>query len=415
MKYLHLGVTISALFLSIASFAQGEFNQNLMPLGDVESLIGNTGTGGVNSTGAVYYNPAALTDLHGTNFSFSGNAYFSFEFKSDPFVTIQGEELDFEGSAYRSLPSSLISTKTWGDWAVAFSLLIPNSFNIEGKEFWQLQNAGNPLNIQAQHNFSEDYFLAGFSAARRLGNGWSVGGTLTGQYYYYMNTVGINIYAVNDPSIVSIGSYRQTLESYSLYLNVGILKRWEKFSVGLRVTTPSIRLGGTGDYYAFTYSSGNPSQEIDIIDATAHKVNPVDFRLGFTYKFNEKWLWALDGAYTLETEHNYYDGQAPIDETSPSNLRISSGVTGSVKDGRDIYFGMSYNPYRATLNGREVTQSLVSITGGSRIKIGKSLNSIGIFYAIAGLESEFFGEDLGGVSEQTYFGISVGTTVLLDD
>ncbi|NVK26571.1 MAG: hypothetical protein HWE14_00940 [Flavobacteriia bacterium] len=414
MLYQRFLIAVMAALSSVMGFAQGDFSQNLMPLGDIESLIGNTGTGGVHSTGAVYYNPAALTDLSGTNFSFSGNAYFRFQFKSKPFLTIQGEELDFEGSAYRSLPSSLISTKNWGDWTLGFSLVIPSSFYIEGKEFWQLNNAGDPLNIQAQHNFSEDYFLAGFSAARKLGNGWSVGGTLTGQYYYYLSTVGVNIYSVNNPSIVSVTSNRQTLESYSLYLNVGILKRWEKFSMGLRVITPSIRLSGSGDFYAFNYTSGTPSQEIDIIGGRVHKVTPVDFRLGFTYNFNENWMWAVDGAYTLETEHNYYDGQAPVDESSPSNLRISSGVSGTVKEGRDVYFGMSYNPYRANLNGREVTQSLVSVTGGSRIQIGKSMNSIGVFYAIAGLESEFFGEDLGGVSEQSYFGISVGTTVLLD-
>lgn len=404
--------------LSIPAFSQGSFNQNIMPLGDREALMANTGTGGVGSTGAVYYNPAALTELEGSKFSFSGNAYFSFEFKAEPLVTIGNDEIDFNGSGYRSLPSSMIGTRTMGDWVVAFSLLVPYHFNYEGKNDWILNQAVNPYNLTITQDYREEYFMGGLSAARKLGNGWSLGLTLTGQYYYELLTNASNGYFISDPSIASISQSRQTLESYTLFGVIGVQKKWEDFSLGLRVSTPSIRIEGSGDYYQYTYvndgSSPPTSFILDVEGKKVHQKNPVDFRLGFSYQVTEKVFWAMDVAYSMEVTHDYYEGQAPVDPVDPENIRISTGINTTIKDGRDAYLGISYNPYKEYVNGEEKQQSLVSFSGGSRLRILNSINTIGVFYAISGLESAVNVGTGESIQYQSYFGISMGTTVQLD-
>ena len=63
-------VLVFSVFTSLSVQAQNVNNLNLLPLGDKESLMGNTGTGGVHSTGAVFYNPAALTQLEEIHFHY---------------------------------------------------------------------------------------------------------------------------------------------------------------------------------------------------------------------------------------------------------------------------------------------------------------------------------------------------------
>lgn len=48
---------VVALALARPAHAQLSYNTNILPLGDKEALLGNTGTGGLGSTGAVFYNP----------------------------------------------------------------------------------------------------------------------------------------------------------------------------------------------------------------------------------------------------------------------------------------------------------------------------------------------------------------------
>ncbi|KAB2818194.1 hypothetical protein [Phaeocystidibacter marisrubri] len=404
--------------LSAPALSQGRFNQNIMPLGDKEALMANTGTGGHGSSGAVYYNPAALTELEGSSFSFSGNAYFSFDFKADPLVTLGNDELDFEGAGYRSLPSSMIGTRSFGDWVVAFSLLVPYHFNYEGKNDWIINSPSNPYNITITQDYREEYFLGGLSTAKKLGNGWSLGLTLTGQYYYSLFTTGSNGYFISDPTIASISQSRQTLESYTLFGVVGIQKKWEDFALGLRVSSPSIRLEGSGDYYQYSYindgSSPPTSSVLDLVGKKVHQKNPMDFRLGFSYQVSKKIFWAMDVAYAMEVTHDYYEGEAPVDPVSPENIRISTGLNATIKEDIDSYFGISYNPYKEVVNGEERQQSLVSVSGGSRLKIANSVNTIGLFYAVSGLESAARIGSEDSIQYQSYFGVSVGTTVQLD-
>jgi len=95
--------------------------------------MGNTGTGGLNSTGAVYYNPAALTMLEGNSFSLSASAYMRYKFSADPFAEINGEKLLYEAEDYQSIPSSVVMARKKGDWNIALSLMIPLDFLYEGQ------------------------------------------------------------------------------------------------------------------------------------------------------------------------------------------------------------------------------------------------------------------------------------------
>ena len=65
--------TILLLFWACGLYGQTAFNPNLLPLGEEEALLANTGTARSGSTGAVFYNPAGLSTVEGTSFSLSGS------------------------------------------------------------------------------------------------------------------------------------------------------------------------------------------------------------------------------------------------------------------------------------------------------------------------------------------------------
>ncbi len=148
-------IPIVFLSLLLAGFACGQsaYNPNILPLGHKEALMANTGTGGIGSTGAVYYNPGALASLEEDYFSLSGAAYLRYTFEADPIAVINGRELTFEGDAFRSIPTSVIRVNRLGDWRLAFSALIPMQFNYEGIQEWEVPVFDDVLAITSVQNY----------------------------------------------------------------------------------------------------------------------------------------------------------------------------------------------------------------------------------------------------------------------
>jgi long-subunit fatty acid transport protein len=390
-----------------AAMAQLSYNTNIMPLGDAEALLGNTGTGGLSSTGAVFYNPAALIMLEGSSFSLTGSAYMQYTFEAKPVSVIDGNELDYEGIGFQSVPTSLVMVRSLGAWKVAFSLLVPTQFKYEGQENWSLTVGGIPYRLKLLQNYREVIFMGGLSAARKINDRWSWGVSVYGQYFYYLSSSDVRFSNSNEPARISISSERDQRAPVSLYVLAGLHRQGEKLGLGLRIAAPSFRISGAGAYYNYIYvalSDLSPPvvSETDLTGLKADFETPLDLRLGVTYTASDKLRLALDASYGAGVEYESLSGQGySLSEELESTYRLSTGGEYSLAKGRALLGGLSWTPTTSTVESVTNTIDFVSYTAGVKVTMGRSETTLGYFGAL-GTGALPYADGNGSLGQQTY-------------
>lgn len=410
---------LSGLFFFTSAKAQISYNQNILPIGDKESLMGNSGTGGLNSTGAVFYNPAALAGLRNRQFTFTGNAYMQFQFSAKPLASVDGNPVNLDAKGYSVIPTSLIYTYDVKAWKLGLCILNPVQFEYESKEEYNFTlDNGDDLNINLNQSFERSHTMAGVTAARELGNGWRVGATVFGQLYSSLNRTSLNTTNQNDTILRAMAfDQRERISTINILFVGGIQKYWDKFSTGVRISLPSIYLRGTGDYYVnrTQFLGGVVSaNNIDIKDAKTNVRTPFDLRLGFTYKPSQMWMYLLDVGYTAASSYGVFEG-LELGEVQEIDVfyRISGGAGYNYKDKFLVQAGLSYTPQRINDLGILRADDLLGFTFGLTRKTKESVSSIGLFYNFNQTdEALVFG---AGTGQQTneYIGVTIGTTYTL--
>jgi long-subunit fatty acid transport protein len=403
-----LAATLSVLLgLPLGGFAQLSYNTNIMPLGDKEALLGNTGTGGLGSTGAVFYNPAALTQLEGSSFSLSGSAYMQYTFDAKPFAVIDGNELDYSGSGFQTVPTSLVMARSLGSWKVAFSLLVPTQFKYEGQQDWNLTVGGIPYRLKVLQNYGEAIFMGGLTVARKIDERWSWGVSVYGQYFSYISSSDVRISSTIDPARTLLTTTRDQRAPVSLYVLAGLHRQGEKLGLGLRVAAPSFRIQGKGAYYSYSYSAlsdGTPPlvSETDLTGLKADFETPLDLRLGATYTASDKLRLALDASYGTGVQYESLSGQGfSVKEELESTYRISGGAEYALDNGRALLGGLSWTPSTSTVDAVTNTIDFVSYTAGVKVTMGRSQTTLGYFGAL-GTGALPYADGDGALGQQTY-------------
>lgn len=410
-----------ALFMlaALQGRAQLAYNTNILPLGDKEALMGNTGTGGLGSTGAVFYNPAALMQLEGSSFSLSGSAYMVYSFEATPFTVIDDDRLDYKGSGFQSVPTSLVMARSLGAWRVAFSLLVPAQFKYEGQQDWGFDLAGEPYRLKILQNYSESMFLGGLSVAHRINDRWSWGVSVHGQYFAYLSASDVRISSVNDPTRTALSTTRDQRSPISAYVLGGLHRQGEKLGLGLRVALPSIRISGKGEHYAYEYlalSGSNPPtvQETDLTGLKADFETPFDVRLGATYRSSERLKLAMDASYGTGVAYDVVSGQGYSErEELESTYRLSVGAELNVQEQRALLLGLSWAPSTATTNGISNTISFISCTAGVKLTLGRSETTVGYFGAFGHGAQPYVEGTIPAEQRYRYNGVFLGTSVTL--
>ncbi len=414
---------LSGIILLFCSFfysavsGQSAYNPNILPLGDKEALMANTGAGGLKSTGAVFYNPAALTMLKGRSFSLSGSAYMRFQFKANPVAIIEGVPLDYEGSGYRSIPTSAVSVRQFRDWHLAFSALIPVEFTFEGTRDWNIPLEDVETKLKMIQNYQERMLLIGFSAARSLGEDWSLGISVYGQAYKYLSTIDLRGTIIGSPDFLLQSTRRQKVTPVNLLTILGLQRRWEKWNFGLRVAVPSIYLFGKGDFYDYNFSNFAgleevESSETDISDVKARFRTPWDVRLGISYLAEQKLLFAFDVSYGFGQSYQVYDDpRLPFEEQVKGNFRVSGGIEYFLGKRKNfsLHAGGSYTPSVKEEEVGNVGQDFWAGFTGVKVLTKHVDTTLGFFYS--------YGEGTGELSTRNgqttqsyeYLGLFLGT------
>jgi len=400
------------IFISSSAFATME-NPNLIPLGEKESLMGNTGVSGVSSGAAVFYQPADLVNLK-KSFSLSGSTYLKFKLSSSAAVRIEDKDLPTQSSGFIGIPSSIISVHVEDGWAYAYGILVPSALELENKSFWKTDG---PLSLDLDINFltkHEDMYITG-SIAKRVNSNFNIGVSLFVIKYSELNISSLIGTSRTNSTISTSTSTRQTLDAYLARLALGIQYKTDNATYGLRVLTPSIQLKASGDYFkneVFTSGGVLTSSRVEHEEAEANWRVPLDISLGSTFKLTEQLSLSSDLGYSFNQKFKRYDGfQAESNSVNLKHtLRVKSGIEFESSKLTKLYAGLIYNPSRLAeldeqANNAEGVSRLdfYGLSVGSIFKNGKLNTGVGLYYLKAEGESYISGT----TNEKSQLGLSI--------
>lgn len=368
------------------TYNQSGYNINILPVGDIESMMANTGTAGLSSTGAVYYNPSALTQLNENSFSLKGTAYTLFNFKADPVAVIGNQRLIYESNGFQSIPTTLIVVKKINEWRAAFSVIIPMAFNFEGLTSWKIGESEELGELKVLQNYKERMMLIGVSVARKINDHWSLGVSAFGQSYSYLSYLDIKSTLYSDPEFLVNNSSREKYNPFNFLFIAGINRTGETWNLGLRISAPNIYLFGKGEYYYSNYykpSATDPAEisEFSIENEKVKFETPLDLRIGIVHKSTDKLKLALDMSYTLGIKYDVFD--TPLYDNIPDfkgSLRTSAGLEYTLKSSMYTYFGFSFTPLKSELSTETFEQNFYTGTAGVRFNSKFIKASLGLHY-----------------------------------
>lgn len=388
--------------------AQSAYNHNVLPMGDGEALMANTGTGGIGSPGAVFYNPGALTMLDGTSFSLSGSAYMQFSIKASPIAKIGNTELDYEANGFQTIPTSVVLVRQKKEWRLAFSVLIPYEFNYEGPTNWTVPLNNQDINLRLIQNYREKIFFAGLTAARKLGNGWSFGMTMNLQTYDLLSFTDLSTTIVGNQSVLIRSTNRQDIKVNNLYVIAGIHRTFEKWNMGLKVDLPTVKITGTGQYYDYNFSNVNGSGEgveINEEDIGANYEMPLSVRFGATFKPNSKWTMVADIGHAFDNRYNNYDvSNVGQEEKAKGTLRTSLGMQYQLKEKTSLHGGFAHAFAKINDSDQDFWSGFMAV----KFLTAHVESSFGLFYTQEQGDEE---ASDGLISHQTstFYGVFLGT------
>ncbi len=400
----------------VDAWAQGVVNPNALPLGDKESLMANTGTGGIGSPGAVYYNPAALTMLDGTYLSLSGSAYLVSKFRAEPVARLGNTDLDFEGQSFESIPTSVIMVRRFGPWHLALGLLVPMQFTYEGRTNWTVPLFPDELNLEILQNFRERLFLGGLSAARRIDETWSAGVSVFLQSYSYLSFAATNGYLASNPARIVQNTTRESISSSNALIVAGLQKSIGNVNIGLRAALPGVFLTGRGDYYSLDFSNlgSNPfSDRVELPDRNATYYSPFDLTIGVATPLGKRLTLAIDGAY--RAGHTY----RPIEDVpvlepveTKGTFRCSGGFEWRAGEKLAVYAGGSFTPSSIAETETSFGQDFWSACAGAKLKQQHLAPALGFYFSQGRGEGDLPGGAGRTVQTQMRYGVLLGSSFM---
>ena len=218
---------------------------------------------GVRDNSAAFYNPGALGFIEEPDISVSGNLYGYRYFKLQNGM---GPDVDVFTGGYLLYPQMLSSVFKIGNedpWYINFNWLTRNNaFKIINERYEQDYDVIPTLNGIEHFSGSLDYFQelseqwVGIGTGRKIGENWSVGGSIFGTYRWQLNRFEQVAEAYPKTNFVTLpnGDLHQwyvssttamqlvQFENFQIIAKAGIAFEKDRWKLGLTVTAPSINL-----------------------------------------------------------------------------------------------------------------------------------------------------------------------------
>jgi hypothetical protein len=330
--------------ISLAAYANNS-NPNLYPLGENEPFLGNTGIGRADDTGAVYYNPSGLAELAADRIAVSGAAYLVFSNHSDAFLNIDNTNIPFNTSGYVTIPSLYAATRRAGAWVGAFSVLVPETLTLDNS--LPLDTPNTHGKIIYSSNQSEIWF--GLSAARKLGEHWSVGLSLFGIQHHMAQTLGLDIQNKNMASTFTSSISQLSLDTFGFSAILGVTylpTHWLRF--GLRAQTPLWQIYGAGSSYQTNHvvTNGMVTTTGENVAGQANSPMPFDFGVGAAVTPWEPLTLLADVSLQIGESYSTLPASMALNQMVALNTtpRVNVGMEIRLNRAFTLRFGGFYNP-----------------------------------------------------------------------
>lgn len=396
------------LLLFCASAFSDIRNRGAFPFGEIESVIGNAGVGGAGSTGAVYYNPAALVELNHPKIAVSGSTYFHFKTDNEKLLRIDNTDLDYSAQSFNTVPSSVVSTFKSGDFTWAYFVLVPESSQIENRVTWTTTNTKSTL-VQMV-NGSELWL--GAAAGVPITKEFALGAAFYAIRHTSLEHSSLVIDRLTATNTTTTTITHTTDSVYGLSLTLGAqLKPVNWMSLGLRIQSPLLHLSGTGDYYSGTRAVDNgtvttTNTENDALPARYSY--PLDMTVGARFNVSKGWDLHFDTSVQFGLEYSRFPGtNITAIESVKTTPRFNLGSRLALSPYWIYSAGAFFNP--GTSNDVSDASNALSdadylgFTTGIDFAYDRVKTGIGFFYAFSSNETPQFNNPSGTTRNKVRF------------
>jgi long-subunit fatty acid transport protein len=276
-----IGLWLVLFFIPASAALADNSNRQILPLGESEAFLGNTGVGRATDTGGVYYNPAGLAELRANRVSVTGSVYVNITTQTDAIVHLDGADVPYKASAFNTIPATYAGAYRWDEWVVAFSVLVPSSIQVENRvPFTTLNTRSNLV-----HTTRISDLWIGLSAARRLNEQWNVGASFFGVQHQESNSTALDLqYPGSTSSKVTTSIQQMNLNVFGFSAVLGVSYQptpW--MSLGFRAQSPLLSVYGKADSFQSTHgvTGGVITNSGEDLQGTAASYQlPIDMTLG---------------------------------------------------------------------------------------------------------------------------------------
>ena len=365
--------------------AQPGIRGAILPVGIIEPLMGNTGTGGLGTSAASFYNPAALTLVKGNSISLSGSGYTVYRFLADPIFKVGDQSYVYEGEGFQSTPTTFIAVKTFDKWKLSYSVLVPATFKFEGSTTWNIRQGQSVSTFRALQNYQEEMILLGASAAKKLNEYWSLGISVYGQVFGFLSYTNTRTTIESDNAFLVENISRIKYNPNHILVTTGVCRSKDRLNLGLKISFPNIYAFGKGGYFQTVYS-----KTVDSIPAQSAEMNiegvkaavrlPWEFRAGAVYDL-DKWRLASDFSYGLGIKYDIFP-TPNFDNVQDyqAGVRFSAGAEYEIKSSFHAYAGGVLFSLPTKNELETVSRKYYATTTGVKINVKFIESTIGVLY-----------------------------------
>ena len=302
------------------------------------TLLGNSVIGSVTDLGAVYYNPARLVLLKEQGFILSADIY---EWNRYKFKDAFGDNSDVSESDFGSVPGFVAGTfrfKKLKGHQFAYSALsrIRSEFDLAYRDQFEVDISDE---YEGEENLSSDLRLAHSTKNQWYNLSWSyllkenlsIGVTMAGARIKSekINDIGIQVLTQNG----MVGQYSYTRDfsftQYGMYWKFGVSGSKDKYTWGATVTTPILKVAGSGEYYYGEFLSTLDPQGEELYstiyqdDLEPTYRSPWAFGAGVSTAFKKFRLHLSAEWYTAISQYEIMSSEGHVSQSSGDTLHFS--------------------------------------------------------------------------------------------
>jgi hypothetical protein len=301
-------------------------------------LLSGSVIGGVDDLGAVYYNPARISQISNPAFLLSADVY---EWNTLKMEDAFGENKNASQSDFGGVPSLAAGTfriPFLEKHSFAWAILLRQNMDITFSYKNEIHDDVLDMYPGTEY-FGAEITISNVGKEEWMGLSWAypVNDKLSIGASGYLSTISnakgniINLQALTESSQVALFRFnkRSSYKQYSILLKAGVSYRTEKVILGLTALIPSIRVKGNGNFQHEYFFAGieemneNPNIYLtNYQDKLKTKVrSPWSVGVGFTYvlgksriHLSSEWFTAVPKYTVMQAED--YIGQSQLDTNS---------------------------------------------------------------------------------------------------